>query len=382
MGETPPFEHDSGVPAAGYLTALRALPLLEQQGDGMRSYMGLLLHILGGAHQITLIDEPEAFLHPPQARLLGRTLANRSVGRQQVFLATHSVDVVQGVLDASAPTTLVRLTRDGLVNNAAVLDAAQVKQLWSDPLLRYSNLLDGLFHDAVVLCESDADCRYYGSVFDALYPEEPADNGTRKPQLLFSHCGGKARMPAVVESLTAISIPVVAVADFDVLNDAALIEKLVVALRRDFEPMRENLKLLSAALENEGKPVSKLGMQEAVQNQFDQVATPTMAKKDVERLRSVLRVDSGWDKAKRAGVGAVPQGAANKACTELLEQLQAVGLLVVPVGELERFVPAVSGHGPSWVTEVHRQSLHEDPENEPPRKFVRAMVTAATADLT
>lgn len=95
MGETPPFEHDSGVPAAGYLTALRALPLLEQQGDGMRSYMGLLLHILGGAHQITLIDEPEAFLHPPQARLLGRTLANRSVGRQQVFLATHSVDVVQ-----------------------------------------------------------------------------------------------------------------------------------------------------------------------------------------------------------------------------------------------------------------------------------------------
>lgn len=376
VGKFPEFLHDNGVPATSYLNELRELPLLEQQGDGMRSYMGLLLHILGGAHQVTLVDEPEAFLHPPQARLLGRTLGQRSRDEQQVFLATHSVDVVQGVLDADTATTIVRLTRDGAVNRASVLDPEQVKQLWSDPLLRYSNLLDGLFHDAVVLCESDADCRYYGSVFDALYPDEEAAAGQRKPQLLFSHCGGKARLPSVVSSLVAISIPVVVVADFDVLNDADLVERLVTALGGDFEPVRQPLAIVAAALTADSKPASKTGLREALDRKFAQLRDEALSKRDVEGLRSVLRIESGWDKAKRAGVSAVPQGPAHAACIDLLAQLVLAGLLVVPVGELERFVPAVAGHGPAWVTEVLKGKLHEDATNEPPRTFVRKVVTA------
>lgn len=60
----------------------------------------------------------------------------------------------------------MRLTRNGEINHAAVLNEQDVKDLWSDPLLRYSNVLDGLFHDAVVLCESDSDFRYYQAVLD------------------------------------------------------------------------------------------------------------------------------------------------------------------------------------------------------------------------
>jgi hypothetical protein len=56
-------------------------------------------------------------------------------------------------------------------------------------------------------------------------------------------------------------------------------------------------------------------------------------------------------------------------------------LLVVPVGELERFVPSVGGHGPAWVSEVHRQGLHDDPDNKPPREFVSAMLAAAKRPL-
>jgi hypothetical protein len=33
-------------------------------------------------------------------------------------------------------------------------------------------------------------------------------------------------------------------------------------------------------------------------------------------------------------------------------------LFVVPVGELERWIPQIDSHGPPWVTEVHDQNLH------------------------
>src|SRR3954452_10968168 len=44
---------------------------LEKEGDGMRSFVGILLHVLLSNDMISLVDAPEAFLHPPQARLIG-----------------------------------------------------------------------------------------------------------------------------------------------------------------------------------------------------------------------------------------------------------------------------------------------------------------------
>lgn len=383
VGTPPEFKHNEGAPSVEYIDAMRQLPLLEHQGDGMRSYMGLLLHVLGGSHKITLIDEPEAFLHPPQANLLGQTLAQRTTDSQQLFLATHSIDVLQGALEGSAQVTLVRVTRDGDLNRATVLNHQDVRSLWGDPLLRYSRLLDGLFHDAVVLCESDADCRYYESVFDSLYRNTRSDsNNTRRPQILFSHCGGKSRMASVTASLRAIGIPVVVVADFDILNDGSLMERTVTALGADPSPMRADLNVLSAALESDTKPLTKAAMREAFHRSLDGIAGELLTKKDATSLRGVIKIESGWDKIKRSGLTAVPQGAAYESCTKLLSQLKTIGLLVVPVGELERFVPSVAGHGPAWVTEVHERGLHDDENNKPPRDFVRDMIKATDQSLT
>ncbi|WP_304722163.1 AAA family ATPase [Conexibacter sp. CPCC 206217] len=60
-----------------YLNALDGLPLVPDQGDGMRSFIGLLLTILSSSHPLILVDEPEAFLHPPQAVSWGGSLPRR-----------------------------------------------------------------------------------------------------------------------------------------------------------------------------------------------------------------------------------------------------------------------------------------------------------------
>lgn len=358
LGEPPPFIHDNGRPTIGYLNDLKRLPRLEDQGDGVRSYLGLLLHMLAGTHELILVDEPEAFLHPPQARQLGRVLAEQSIGGQ-AFIATHSSDIVQGSLEGGTATTIVRITRAEGVNHAAVLAHEAVQDLWSDPLLRYSKVLDGLFHDVVVVCESDSDCLYYSAVSDNLPVDEPKDV-PRNPSVLFTHAGGKARLASVAAALRAVSVPVLVIADFDVLRNEADVKKILQSLGASYDAFATDMAILAAALKSDTKPLSKLALGEELNARLSDMPD-TITEKDAQKLRAVIRADTGWDRAKRAGISTVPAGDPYRACERLIEGLSLAGLLVVPVGELERFEPSVSGHGPSWASDVLAAGLHKSP---------------------
>lgn len=363
LGVRPIFEHNEGVPSQVYLDALKSMPTLEEQGDGVRSYLGLVLYLAAGRQQVVLIDEPEAFLHPPQAQRLGGVLARKATN-QQVIIATHSTSILQGVLEKKVPTTIVRVSREGDINYASVLSSKAVEELWSDSLLRYSNVLDGLFHDAVVICESDADCRYYSAVLDHLPPLTTEQVPGRGPQLLFTHCGGKARMSSVVRALRAVDVPVVVVADFDVLRNSVDVENIVNSMGADFGSFRHDLQIVARQLESDNKPLRKLALRDDFNTKIDALPNETIDRREAELLRAAIRTESGWDKAKRSGISAVSQGDAYEACRRLLDGLKLARLLVVPVGELERFVPGVPGHGPGWVTTVLDRDLHRTPSHE------------------
>lgn len=360
LGEPPTFTHDNGRPDEEYLSALKSLPRLEDQGDGVRSYLGLLLHLAAGTQEILLIDEPEAFLHPPQARRLGSVLSQMARDHQ-VFIATHSSDILQGVLEGGAPVTIIRVTREGGVNHPAVLPDSSVKELWSDPLLRYSNVLDGLFHDAVILCESDADCRSYSAVLDLLKPPESESSSVRETQLLFTHCGGKARMASVVRALRAVSVPVVGVADFDIVRSAKDVPRVVSALGGRFANFSTDLSLVDHALASEIKPLRKVALRDEVIRRLDDLPDGALTRRAIDPIRALFKVETGWHNAKRAGIYAVPQGDCYEACERLLDGLLSTGLCVVPVGELEHFAPQVSGHGPAWASAMLGKKVHESP---------------------
>lgn len=376
VGEAPPATHGVGAPPREYLEALSALPRLDQQGDGMKSFLGLMTYILTATYPLVLVDEPEAFLHPPQAQLLGRMLGDEKSPDAQVFLATHDSDVLKGILDSSAEdVTIVRLVREGDVNRTSQLDPEKVEELWKDPLLRYSNILDGLFHEAVVLCEGDADCRFYASVLDALGASEAE---TKVPDLLFTHCGGKARMPTVIEALRAVSVPVRVVADFDVLREKQPLKKIVESLGGEWSSVEGDWSAVKAALDSQTRAPSIGYVKEELTKLLDDVATPTLRKEDAEKVRQLVKPDSGWDRTKRAGKAAVPPGDATSRLGTLLEALRAIGLFVVEVGELEGFVPEVGGHGPAWVNEVHERGLHTDESaTKAARAFVGSLATSA-----
>ena len=106
-----------------YYQLVAELPKLHEQGDGMRSFASILLNTFTSDYSITLIDEPEAFLHPPQANIMGRIIGKTLRENQQAFISTHSEEIIKGLLDVCPERVkIVRITREEDVNEFSVLE--------------------------------------------------------------------------------------------------------------------------------------------------------------------------------------------------------------------------------------------------------------------
>jgi hypothetical protein len=339
-----------------YTKALAELPLVQDEGDGVRSYIGLLLAVTATQYPLVLVDEPEAFLHPPQASQLGRELATLRDEDTQLVVATHSSHLLQGLLDTQgANVTVVRLTRDGSKNVASVLGREQLRTLWSDPILRYSALLDGLFHRGVVLCESDSDCRFYQATLEATLLRD----GKPAHDLLFTHTGGKDRLPTAITALRAIKVDVQVIADFDVLARETLVKQLVEGLGGKWSEIERDWKVVSSAIKQLGSAPPMTAVRTELEQALSAITDATLTRDAAQQLRGIVKLEDGWSRAKQGGLSALPQGAASESGKRLVSALGAMGLYVVPVGELERWAPSIAGHGPQWTAGALEVKIHE-----------------------
>ena len=356
-----------------YVEALEQLPQLHLQGDGMRSFAGVLLYTSVGRESILLIDEPEAFLHPPQARLLGRMLVADKPELRQLFIATHSGDILRGVLDAgSASVRVVRIRRSGEVNRVRQLDNEKIAELWGDPLLRYSNILDGLFHEKVIVCEADSDARFYSAVADAIV--ETGGSGARRPDVMFTHCGGKDRLAVVVRALREVDVPVAVAVDFDVLNNDQPLKAIVEAAGGDWGAVQPDWNQVKAAVDSKKAELSAPEVRTEIEGILSGVSGASFPKSAKDAIQRTFRRSSPWATAKEVGKTFVPAGQSTQAYERLLATLHGWGIFVVEVGELESFARTVGNHGPKWVNEVLKKDLANDSELEPARQYVAKLL--------
>ncbi len=374
VGDRPKVEPGEDRASFTYTQRLEKLNPIEQQGDGVRSFAGVLLHATVGKESILLIDEPEAFLHPPQARMLGRMLVEAKSENRQVLVATHSGDVLRGVLDGNAGSVrVVRVRRDGNQNHVKELDRAAVNALWVDPLLRSSNILDGVFHERVIVCEGDADARFFTAMADALFDGPLADR--RKPDVMFTHCGGKGRLPLVVRSLKALDVPVLATPDFDILRDEHPLDVLVAAAGGDWSELRAHWHSVKTAIDSIRPQMSTHDVKDRVSKILEGIGEPIFPRPAKTEIENVLKQTSAWSLAKQLGRGFVPAGTPTQQYNLLNQKLRALGIRIIEVGELERFCPSIGGHGPSWAIEALSKDLINDPELEPARQYVTEIMS-------
>lgn len=377
-GSRPPLHPGEDRVSLNYIKRLEVLPTLESQGDGMRAFVGVLLHAFIVEHSAVLIDEPEAFLHPPQARLLGRLLVEEAPRDRQLFVATHSGEVLRGLLDAdSSRVRILRIQRHGDVNPIAELDNAGIRTLWNDPLLRYSNVLDGIFHSRVVVCESDSDCRFYAAVQDAV---TECDGGGLSEDLMFVNSGGKDRMAVVIRSLRNLNVPVSAVCDFDVLNNEVTIQRVWEALGGDWGLLHRDWRLVRTSIESKKPELQTDEVRREIDAELANVTETYFPKTASRTIQQILRRSSPWAIAKNIGMSYVPSGEPMQACIRLFDAFKGRGLLVVDVGELEGWCRSVGSHGPAWVNTVLEKDLSEDRELSAAREFVKGLIAARDYD--
>ena len=325
-------------PTLKYADAVRRLGSLGDQGDGMKAFIGLALYLVADTAQVLLVDEPEAFLHPAQARALGRWLATEARAQdRQIILATHDRDLVLGLLDASAPVKMIRVNREADKTQLNELSESELSEIWDDPVLRYSNILQGLFHEQVVVCEADADCRFYGAVLDILAGE--LGSRSLADDTLFVPSGGKQRAAVLAIALSRLGVSAFIIADFDLLNKRAL---LIASL-------------------------------EAVGGTWDEDLNQLYV-----RVADWINGFSTWPSLKTTGLNGLPStGGVHSAGRELLVQLAAMGLLIVPIGEMESFDKDILVEGSSWVSAMLERGGHKTCADA--RQLVRELAARSDA---
>lgn len=342
---------DEQVRQEEYKRRLQQLPVLHEQGDGMRSFTGILLHLLLPNYSCFMIDEPESFLHPPQARILGQIFSEALSDDKQAFISTHSQDFLKGLINSSPDRVkIIRVTRKGDMNMIKMLDNENLNSIWKDSLLRYSNIMDSVFHESTVVCESDSDCRLYSIILDYLKAEEGKPNST-----LFIHCGGKQRLPLVAAALKTLGVKFRIIPDIDVLNDSKLIKSLYEICGGQWSTIEKRYNVVAAGAKSLDKPTLLKDQRERIEetlSEFEKDGIKDLNKKQLDKLKKTIFEHKGWSLIKKSGIRALPNGDPQEAIGDLNTALKQVGIHLPLVGELENFIPTVGGHGPSWVEDV------------------------------
>ena len=310
---------------------------IETEGDGMKSYLATCIALLLGTRPVCVIDEPEMCLHPPQAYNLGRFIGRYGANPECVTLvATHSSHLLRGVIQTASKVQIVRLTRRDRKFSAHLVPANELTQALSRPTLRAEAVLDGIFAQAVVVVEADGDRLVYQAAWETLHDEYRFD-------LHFSTVGGTGGIADTCRLYRTLRIPIAVIADLDMLVDSDRMARVLEQLVDDSDT-RASLLAASTAVATAVRNLPPTKTASETQNKLRALSESPMhwdQKHDLDlrnQLRSLAKEIDRMSRLKRGGVQAY-MGQLNADMCTLLTRLHDYGLFLVPVGELEEWLP-------------------------------------------
>ena len=326
-------------------TAASRYRTIETEGDGLKSYVATCLALLLGRRPLCLLDEPELCLHPPQAHNLGRFIGHFGADRDRAtVVATHSSHILRGVIEATQDLQIIRLNRRGSAFAAHRVPSTVIADVLKKPTVRAEAVLDGIFAESVIVVEADGDRTVYQAALETLGNEVTLD-------IHFTAVGGVGGIADTCRLYAALRIPVAVIADLDIVTQVERLEAIVSVLadEQTNAGILQQAKLVAAAVKALPPEITA----ESLREQLDQACALEMdwSKNDDAALRSKLsELAKALDRMRRikaGGLAALPQSLGASAAS-LVASLAAIGLFVVPVGELEGWLA-------SWPLAVSKQ---------------------------
>lgn len=337
---------------------------LDEEGDGYKSFVGVVLSLLLSKNRIILLDEPEAFLHPAQARQLGYWIAEHSkLIPTQIIVATHNADFLAGILASDQAVDIYRLNRDGDTTIFNLISSEATASLAKSPLLSSQRVLGAIFHKGVVVCEADADRAVYQTVAAREY---------QALDVLFIHAHNKQTIPRVVSLLRDAAIPVRVVVDIDIVNASDTFLQTLQALDASIDTEKLERSRDAIALAIEGPDESKVldELTEAVElflSQLKQGAhTLSGARGAINRIRK--EESSKWGQVKKQGIAGAPETVKIE-LESLIDAVKSHGLHIVSVGELEGWIDLGTRRKNRWVV-LALEALHDNKCSSSLRTFI------------
>lgn len=190
---------------------------IDSFGDGLRAFIGLVLSIFPFEHKLVLLDEPELHLHPPLANRFAQHLVREIAKRSgQLIVATHSADFVAGCVSSTDDIAMARLTYSKKSDHgtASVVSKSALEPFVMDRVVRNTDALDGIFHDATVVVEGAFDKIAYTEFNRCLQQQRPSC-GIRDSH--FVSAGSYAQALKVAQVMRKTGTPTAALLDFDAL---------------------------------------------------------------------------------------------------------------------------------------------------------------------
>ena len=297
---------------------------ITNASDGVKAFSGIITTLLAGDPKITLIDEPEAFLHPSLSNKLGNEIGKSlRASKKRLFVSTHSSNFLMGCIQSGSPLNIVRLTYKNGVATSRILPKDKILKLMRNPLLRSTGVLNGLFYESVIVTEADSDRAFYQEINERLL----ANNDVRGiSNCLFINAQNKQTVWDIVHPLRELGIPAAGIVDIDVLKEGGQVFS---------------------------KPLNGTFIPEPSHQAFHN-----------QRQTMKTAFDNSGQNMKRDGGVEILDDANKEACNNLLNQLEEYGAFVVRNGELESWLSnlGATGHGSKWLIEVF-EKMGENPED-------------------
>jgi hypothetical protein len=308
---------------------------IETEGDGLKSYVAICVALLLGRRPICLIDEPEMCLHPPQAHNLGRFIGKHASTSSNVTLAaTHSSQILRGIIQTAPRVQIVRLTRSKGDFSAHLVPADVLADAVAKPTVRAESVLDGIFAQGVIVLEADSDRLVYQTTWETMAEEFHQD-------IHFATVGGTGGIADTCKLYRTLKIPVAVVADLDVIADPTKLKRIleVMADPARTEDLVAKARSVAEAIRKEPPTISPAAVKDSLSaivlegNDWEEEA-------DIKVRRELNRLAEQLDRMrqlKRGGIAGLPVSVAEEA-TSLLRELSSEGIFLVPVGELEEWL--------------------------------------------